>query len=106
MGARITFERITCPTEDDRDDEVYVRTIVNDRTVQLPGCVAYPGHTCSLDSFIDYVNIRKEKVGDFGQVCGLEGHAEKITFLHQPWREGHSIDVDTSKKGARSMHGS
>ncbi|CEJ59689.1 hypothetical protein PMG11_08301 [Penicillium brasilianum] len=83
MGARITFERMTCPTEDDRDDEVYVRINVNDRIVQLPGCVADPGHTCSLDSFLQYVNFRREEVGDFGEVCGLEGHAGKITFLHQ-----------------------
>jgi acid phosphatase len=83
MGARITFERMSCPTDDDRDDEVYVRININDRIVQLPGCVADPSHSCSLDSFIQYVNNRKEKVGDFGEVCGLEGHAQKITFLHQ-----------------------
>lgn len=90
MGARIIFERMTCPTEDDTDDEVYVRININDRIVQIPGCVTDPGHTCSLDSFIHYVAIRKEKVGDFGDMCGLEGHAEKITFLHQ--REGRAFD--------------
>jgi acid phosphatase len=83
MGARITFERMTCPTEDDRDAEVYVRININDRIVQLPGCIANPLHTCSLENFIEHVNFRKEKVGDFGEVCGLKGHARKITFLHQ-----------------------
>ncbi|KAJ5825320.1 hypothetical protein N7474_002458 [Penicillium riverlandense] len=79
MGARITFERLTCSST---DTKAYVRVNINDRIVPLPSCRSGPGGSCPLDEFVDYVRQRKEEVGDFGEVCDLNGKTGSITFLH------------------------
>jgi acid phosphatase len=79
MGARITFERLTCSST---DAKAYVRVNINDQIVPLPSCRSGPGGSCPLDEFVDYVRQRKEEVGDFGEVCDLAGESGNITFLH------------------------
>lgn len=82
MGARIILERMTCSSEDD-ESGVYVRVNINDRIVPLPFCLDGPGRSCSLSAFEEYVTQRGHGIGPFGEVCGLEGHPDRITFLHQ-----------------------
>ena len=92
MGGRITLERMTCssPSSDnsqeknnDDDDNVFVRINVNDRIVELPRCNSGPGKSCRLDHFVRHVEQRREEVGDFAGVCGLEGDVGYISFLRQ-----------------------
>lgn len=82
MGARITLERLNCAGSAD-EDEIYIRININDRIVPLPSCRSGPGNSCALPNFVDFVQRRGAAVGDFGEVCGLKGHAERITFLRQ-----------------------
>ena len=81
MGARITLERMKCI-----GGETFVRFNVNDRIMALPSCKSGPGDSCELNQFLGYVKQRGERFGDFGKVCGLKEHAERITFLQQPVR--------------------
>ncbi|KAJ6041074.1 hypothetical protein N7499_001252 [Penicillium canescens] len=80
MGARVTLERMSCSSG---NDESYVRVNINDRIMPLPFCKSGPGESCPLGRFVDYVRQRKAKVGDFTEVCGLQGDPGSITFLHQ-----------------------
>jgi acid phosphatase len=80
MGARITLERLSCPS---KLDESYVRINVNDRIVPLPFCKSGPGDSCPLNGFVEFVGQRKQEVGDFAERCGLKGDAGRISFLHQ-----------------------
>ncbi|CAI7575601.1 unnamed protein product [Penicillium pancosmium] len=80
MGARITFERLGCSSA---ENETYIRININDRIVPLPSCRSGPGGSCALPNFVEYVQRRGAAFGDFGEVCGLKGHAERITFLRQ-----------------------
>jgi acid phosphatase len=82
MGGRITLERLTCPSFP-ADEEAFIRVNVNDGIVPLPYCKSGPGKSCPLSQFVEYVQRRRTEVGDFGDVCGLEGDAGHITFLHQ-----------------------
>lgn len=82
MGARVTLERLSCSSGED-DHQRYIRININDRIVPLASCRSGPGGSCALAEFVDYVQGRGEAVGNFGEVCGLEGHAERITFLRQ-----------------------
>lgn len=78
MGARITLERLKCSEGD------FVRFNVNDRITALPSCNSGPGNSCEMNQFVEYVKQRGDYFGDFGKVCGLKDHAERITFLQQP----------------------
>lgn len=77
MGARVTIERLTC------DRQPYIRVNINDRVIPLPYCKSGPGGSCALEDFAEFVRERKKEVGDFGEICGLEGHVGGITFLRQ-----------------------
>ncbi|KAJ5241977.1 uncharacterized protein N7469_000304 [Penicillium citrinum] len=81
MGARVTLERMSCSSGE--DEQPYIRININDRIMPLASCRSGPTGSCTLAEFIDYVQGRGEAVGNFGEVCGLEGHAERITFLRQ-----------------------
>ncbi len=80
MGARITLERLGCSSV---ENQTYIRININDRIVPLHSCRSGPGGSCALPDFVDYVQRRGAAFGDFGEVCGLKGHAERITFLRQ-----------------------
>ena len=100
MGGRILFERLACPAPescwahnemyphmiycDPPSEDHFVRLVVNDGVVAVPGCEAGPGRSCGLADWVERVRVRGEEVGDFGEVCGLrEGSKEGISFLHQ-----------------------
>lgn len=79
MGARMTLERLTCSKQNDK----FIRININDRVVPLPFCKSGPGGSCSLSGFIKYLDSQNETFGDYGLVCGLKDHAQRITFLRQ-----------------------
>ena len=92
MGGRTVFEVLSCPMLSDNHIEVqpesqtglFVRIIVNDGIVALPGCESGPGSSCPLAEFLAHVERRGEEAGDFRKMCGLgEEVAARITFLHQ-----------------------
>lgn len=99
MGGRVEFERMVCPQVychsnaplypnhvycNPPHPEPYVRVVVNDGVVPIPGCDDGPGKSCPLAAFERKVMLRGWEVGDFGRLCELEeGAADKITFLHQ-----------------------
>ena len=85
MGGRITMERLTCPSPSSSgdNDNIFVRVNINDGIVPLPYCKSGPGESCPLRHFVNHVQRRGTEVGEFGDVCGLEGDAGHITFLHQ-----------------------
>ncbi|OQD83801.1 hypothetical protein PENANT_c015G04387 [Penicillium antarcticum] len=80
MGTRVTLERMSCSAA---NDQSYVRVNINDRIMPLPFCKSGPGVSCSLGHFMDYVHQRRAEVGHFAEVCGLQGDAGSISFLHQ-----------------------
>ena len=86
MGGRITLERMTCSSstvEEESQPETFVRINVNDKIVELPHCTSGPGKSCPLDYFLDYVQQRRKVVGDFAEVCGMEGDVGYLSFLNQ-----------------------
>ena len=86
MGGRIILERITCSSIDsDRkpDEGTFIRVNINDKIVPLPYCKTGPGLSCPLDEFNGHVGRRNLEVGNFGEVCGLDGDVGRITFLKQ-----------------------
>ena len=83
MGGRIILERLACQTGAS-DERHYVRTIVNDAIVAVPGCDGETRRGCRLDAFADLVEKRRAQLGDFKHLCGLSEDApDMITFLHQ-----------------------
>ncbi|PGH13351.1 hypothetical protein AJ80_06345 [Polytolypa hystricis UAMH7299] len=91
MGGRIILERLSCPStaseegiENENLTKQFIRINVNDGIIALPGCNSGPGHSCPLAEFSERVRLRGIEAGDFGTVCGLaDGHAKRISFLHQ-----------------------
>ncbi|GAB7345496.1 hypothetical protein MBLNU457_3816t1 [Dothideomycetes sp. NU457] len=91
MGGRIILERLACrvghshgDSERDSEEQHYVRVIVNDAIVAVPGCNGETRRGCRLDAFADLVEKRRAQLGDFKDLCGLPEDAPgMITFLHQ-----------------------
>lgn len=83
MGARITLERMTCPSPSLDQDDTFIHININDRIKPLHYCKSGPGASCPLSDFVGHVRRRGMEVGEFGEVCGLEGDVGRITFLHQ-----------------------
>ncbi|KAL1859861.1 hypothetical protein Plec18167_006333 [Paecilomyces lecythidis] len=84
MGGRITFERLSCGSSGvTLAEDVFIRVNINDGIVSLPDCSSGPGSSCPLAEFLKFVRRRKEEVGDFAEVCGLDGDVGWITFLRQ-----------------------
>ncbi|KAL2820058.1 histidine phosphatase superfamily [Aspergillus granulosus] len=86
MGGRTILERMTCSTTNhgaETGEQEFIRVNINDKIMPLPYCNSGPGSSCPLKEFIDHVARRKLEVGDFGEVCGLDGDVGQITFLHK-----------------------
>jgi acid phosphatase len=88
MGGRIIFEVMACQMETrgwlgGRDR--FVRININDGITALPGCDTGPGKSCRLSAFAARIKRKGDEVGDFKEMCGLEGPTvpDSITFLHQ-----------------------
>jgi acid phosphatase len=81
------MERMAClsslTNHPDSADGAFIRVIVNDKPMPLPYCKSGPGFSCPLEELVDYVQRRRREVGEFGDVCGLEGDVGHITFLRQ-----------------------
>ena len=90
MGGRLIFERITCESEERKQEKVHgVRLFVNDALIDLkilPYAFALPDAegAISLESFQTFLSIRGTELGDFREFCGLDDDApDRIKFLHQ-----------------------
>lgn len=85
MGGRVTLERMACsPTDPAHNmNETFLRININDKIVPLPYCKSGPGLSCPLTEFVGHVDRIRVEVGEFGDVCGLDGDVGRITFLRQ-----------------------
>lgn len=66
--SHIALERLECGKEQD----VYVRAVVNSMPIPLPTCRSGPGESCQLDHFRRFFDERVEKYGDFEGACGID----------------------------------
>ena len=84
MHGRIIFELLSCKTDTQSSPGEFVRLNINDGITAIPGCDSGPGKSCPLAEFAARTRKRGEEVGNFSELCGLDGDAaERITFLHQ-----------------------
>ncbi|KAL5339619.1 phosphoglycerate mutase-like protein [Aspergillus crustosus] len=83
MGGRIILERMNCSSghATESGERGFVRANINDKIVPLPYCKSGPGLSYLLDEFIEHARRRKPEVGEYGQICGLDGDVGQITFL-------------------------
>jgi acid phosphatase len=83
MGGRIMIERLRCGKGIDlQQREGYIRFIINDGIV----AVGDDEHSsmATIACFQQLLRERREAVGDFKEMCGLDDSApSRITFIHQ-----------------------
>lgn len=70
MGGRIITERLDCMDVLTNETDAFVRVIVNDAVIPIPGCQDGPGFTCSLDG---YKKNFEQRLGDtsYVEACGV-----------------------------------
>ncbi|OAG25305.1 phosphoglycerate mutase-like protein [Alternaria alternata] len=84
MHGRIIFELLSCKTDSQSSPGEFVRLNINDGITAIPGCDSGPGKSCPLAEFAARTRKKGEEVGNFNELCGLDGDAtERITFLRQ-----------------------
>jgi len=80
------FERIKCDaTLHPGRQKSYVRLIINDGHMALAQRTGeLLEHDMTLEGFENMVREKREEIGDFREVCGLDLNGpEGIEFLHQ-----------------------
>lgn len=64
----VALERLACPKE----QEDYIRVVVNGASQKLDSCHSGPGGSCPLGDFKQFVDERVERYGDFEGACKKE----------------------------------
>lgn len=64
----VALERLACPKE----QEDYIRVVVNGASQKLDSCHSGPGGSCPLGDFKQFVDERVERYGDFEGACKEE----------------------------------
>ena len=57
MGANIVFEKLACGD----DGDAFIRLIINESVIPIPGCQTGPGLTCPIEQFTKFLSDRIEK---------------------------------------------
>jgi len=70
MAARLVIERLTCEQEDDESED-YVRLILNDAVIPIPGHSDGPGFSLSVNDFEEYI-ADKLNGHSYAKDCGLK----------------------------------
>ncbi|CUM64911.1 uncharacterized protein PRCAT00002529001 [Priceomyces carsonii] len=73
MGARLYVEKLNCSGKN------YVRYILNDAVIPIPGCSNGPGFSCELNDFNNYFFKRLEGV-DYKEQCNIGNASDHLTF--------------------------
>ncbi|CDO92877.1 unnamed protein product [Kluyveromyces dobzhanskii CBS 2104] len=75
MGARIFTEKLKC------GNSSYVRYIVNDAVIPVPGCSSGPGFSCPMEDFTEYITDRLRDV-DYVSNCEVQkvSNTTELTF--------------------------
>ncbi|RLV91852.1 Constitutive acid phosphatase [Spathaspora sp. JA1] len=87
MGGRFITEKLKC------GDTYYVRFIVNDAVIPVPGCSEGPGFSCKLDKFEAYV---LDRIGKFDIVkdCKVpNGVPNSLTFYWDYENVNYNVSV-------------
>lgn len=82
MGGRIVHERLECKVKN--ETESFVRVIVNDAVIPIPGCQGGPGFSCSLDG---YKNVIDNRLGNttYIEACGVNSTVPQYTTFYWDW---------------------
>lgn len=64
-----------------RDEDVYVRFVLNEAVVPLDGCSNGPGKTCRLDKFDRYIHKRSEKRSFQSECIIPDDQPKQLTFF-------------------------
>lgn len=77
MAARLIIERLECEGHDDD----YMRIVLNDAVIPIPGNSDGPGFSLSVDNFEKYISERLDG-HSYGEDCGLDsGVPTNLTFF-------------------------
>ncbi|KAG7662827.1 PHO5 [[Candida] subhashii] len=74
QGARLYTEKYNC------DGDSYVRFVLNDAVIPIPGCNNGPGFSCGFDDFRSFIKQRLERI-DYIEECGVPANvSQSLTF--------------------------
>lgn len=65
----IALERFECEGADEGE---YVRTLVNGKAYEMGGCTDGPEESCKWDTWVDWVEERATRWGDWENVCKVD----------------------------------
>lgn len=81
MGGRIITERLDCKDVLTNETEAYVRVVVNDAVIPIPGCQDGPGFTCSLDGYKQNIERRLGNTS-YVEACGVNQTYPQYTSFY------------------------
>ncbi|KAG0677797.1 acid phosphatase pho5 [Pichia californica] len=85
MGGRLITERLSCYNETSKEDDKFVRFLLNDQVIPFPNCSSGPGYSCPLDS---YAEIIESQLLDFPELCAQNTSTPLYTSFYWDWESG------------------
>ncbi|KAH3688891.1 hypothetical protein WICPIJ_000136 [Wickerhamomyces pijperi] len=84
MGARLVHEKLECTNYATNATESFVRVLLNDAVIPVPGCQDGPGFSCPLDG---YKNVIDERIGNssYIEACGVNSTYPQYTSFYWNW---------------------
>ncbi|KAF5099290.1 hypothetical protein D0Z00_001694 [Geotrichum galactomycetum] len=67
MGATFVFEKLACGD----DGDAFIRLIINEAVIPIPGCQTGPGITCPINEFVKFLSKQIKKY-PYVDACGLD----------------------------------
>lgn len=75
-------------------ENIYVRVVVNEAVVPLPGCDSGPGKSCKLSEFSKFVDNAIQGV-DFVKTCNVSADAPQYLSFFWDYNTTNSLNYDT-----------
>lgn len=90
QGARFYTEKLSC------NGTQYVRYVINDAVIPIPGCQSGPGFSCEFGDFKDYVAAQLDGVSYAEQCDVAEGAPTEVTFYWDYAEKNYTAELEVS----------
>lgn len=96
MGGHLVHEVLECEDVLTNATDSYVRILLNDNVVPLPGCQDGPGYSCQLDNYKDVIDSRLGNTS-YVEACGVPSDVPQYSTFYWDWEATFKNNFSTQE---------